>query len=381
MRFSLIIVLVALLSLFGCSSSDDKDNPSPGSQIPDILNNAVTEAHPGFVLYVDSPEHGKWELAAGKADIESQENMETDSRLRMGSTTKTFTAALCLLLHEDGLLDFDKKLSEFLPDITVPHDSLITIENLLNMTSGILDYANDGDKIMNEILDNPSRIFTPQELIEYAIEITDPNEINPGTVWHYSNTNYVLLGLIIEEVSGLTYADLLKSRILVPFELNEILIDEEPAKFAHGYLDLDDDGILDDVTSWNHTPFWSAGCLVGTAEDLGKFASALFNGQILADESLALMKSWYPLGDGIPFEYGYGCGFHTDMNLIGHNGGTPGYAAEMWYHTDTGTIITVISNSNRTDGDHTFNIVHAVGQELNFSNASNERSSGRWITL
>ncbi len=380
MRFSLLIVLALLLSVFGCSS-DDNDNPTPGSQIPAILNEAVTEAHPGFSLYVDSPDYGTWKLAAGKADLETQEDMEPSSTLRFGSTTKTFTAALCLLLHEDGLLDFDRKLSEFLPDITVPHDSLITVENLLNMTSGLLDYANDGDRILNEILEDPTKTYTPQELIEYAIEITDPAEIDPGTTWHYSNTNYVLLGLILEEVSGSTYADLLRSRIINPVGLEHVTVDEEPENFAHGYLDLDDDGQLDDISSWNPTTFWSAGCLVGTAEDLGKFASALFNGEIITTESLELMQSWFPLGEGIPFEYGYGCGFHKDMDLIGHNGGTPGYAAEMWYHTDTGTIITVISNSNRTDGDHTFNLVHAVGQELNFGEASNARSSGRWITL
>ncbi len=381
MRYSIIIILVLLLSVFGCSSSDDKDNSTPGSQIQNILNEAVTETHPGYSLYVDSPEYGTWKLAAGKADIETQEDMEPSSTLRLGSTTKTFTATLCLLLHEDGLLDFDRKLSEFLPEITVPHDSLITIENLLNMTSGILDYANDGDQIMNEILEDPTRIYTPQELVEYAIEITDPAEIHPGASWHYSNTNYVLLGLIIEEVSGSTYADLLRTSIIDHIGLDHTTVDEEPENFTHGYLDLDDDGLLDDVTSWNPTPFWSAGCLIGTAEDLGKFASALFKEEIITSGSLDLMQSWFPLGEGIPFEYGYGCGFHTDMNLIGHNGGTPGYAAEMWFHTDTGTIITVISNSNRTDGDHTFNIVHAVGQELNFGDGANARSLSGWITF
>ncbi len=381
MKFSVSIVLAVLLSLFvaGCASSDDDDPIPPGANIPAILNDAVSDAHPGFTLYVDSPEYGQWNFAAGKADLETGLDMEADNRLRMGSTTKTFTATLCLLLHEDGLIEFDRTLNEFLPDITVPHDSLITIENLLNMTSGILDYANDGDRILNEMLEDPERIFTSEELIDYAIELTNPDEMDPGIYWHYSNTNYILLGLIVEEVTGETYPNLLRTRILDPLGLTDITIDEEPEPFAHGYLDLDDDGTLDDITTWNPTPFWSAGCLIGTAKDLGRFARKLFDGQILSDDSMQLMQSWVSIGEGYPFAYGYGCGNHTDMDLIGHNGGTPGYAAEMWYHTPSKTVITVIANSNRTDSDHTFNVVYEVGKELNFGDYPRSRSTQDWI--
>ena len=158
------------------------------------------------------------------------------------------------------------------------------------------DYANDGDAILNEILDDPERVFTPEELIDYAIEITNPDEMEPGTYWHYSNTNYILLGLIVEEVTGDTYANLLRTRILDPLGLSDITIDEEPEPFARGYLDLDGDGMLDDVATWNPTPFWSAGCLIGTAKDLGRFARKLFDGQIMSDDSMQLMQSWVSIG-------------------------------------------------------------------------------------
>ncbi len=383
MKYSVSIALSILLALFlvSCATSDDEDKIPPGTNIPTILNDAVTDVHPGFVLYVDSPTYGTWDLAAGMANLDTGEEMHPQNRLRMGSTTKTFTATLCLLLHEDGLLDFDSTLDEYLPDITVPHDSLITVENLLNMTSGLLDYANDGDMMITQMLEDPEHIFTPEEQIAYAIELTDPDQMQPGTWWEYSNTNYVLLGLIIEEITGNTYANMLKTRILDPFGLTDITVDTAPDEFAHGYVDIDDDGILDDLTTWNPTQFWSAGCLVGTANNLGRFARALFGGQILSSESMEIMQSWFPLGEDIPFEYGYGCGYHMDMNLMGHNGGTPGYAAEMWYHVPSGTVITVISNSNRTDGDHTFQLVYEVGQELNFSDYSMSPAMQDWIVL
>ncbi len=373
------IIAIGILYLAGCANSDDSYTSEPGDKIETILLNAVSDAHPGFELYVDSPDYGQWNLAAGKANLATGEAMVPENRLRMGSTTKTFTATLCLLLHEDGLLDFDWTLDGFLPDITVPHDSLITIEHLLNMTSGLLDYANDDTTILQQMLDDPEHQFTPEELVNRGIEITDPANMEPGTWWHYSNTNYVILGLIIEEVGGASYANQMRTRILEPLGLDGITVDETPQQMAHGYLDKDDDGILDDLTTWNPTQFWSAGCMVGTAHDLARFARLLFDGHILSDSSMELMQGWFVVGEGIPFSYGYGCGFYTDMDMIGHNGGTPGYAAEMWYHIPSGTVITVLSNSNRTDGDHTFNLVYEVGKDLNFGDYSQSRSMQEWV--
>ncbi|MCD4828920.1 MAG: beta-lactamase family protein [Candidatus Cloacimonetes bacterium] len=313
-------------------------------------------------MRVESPA-GDWTLCSGLADTANATPMTPDTRLRIGSCTKTFTATASMMLVQVGALDVTEPIKTYIPEITVPHDSLITVANLLNMTSGLGDYLNDDDWVLSMLAADIDNQFTVQELLDHAFELTDVDEMDIGGDWSYCNTNYLLLTLIIQSCSGMSYTDYIELHITGPLGMSSTTISTEPFDLSHGYVDLDDDGIVDDVTSWNPTYTWGAGCIVSTVSDMAIFAGALYTDDLLSPSSFEQMNQWVEV---VPeFSYGFGIGQYTELEIRGHNGAVPGYAAEMWFHQPSQTVITVLSNSNRIDGDHTFAVVEQALQILN----------------
>jgi D-alanyl-D-alanine carboxypeptidase len=293
-----------------------------------------------------------WYGASGLANIRTNTPVKPEDRFQIGSITKTFVATTVLQLAEEGKLSLEDTIDKHLPDeiISLLPDNDITVRQLLNHTSGIADY-------LRPLLDfgiNLFREWQPEDLIELVAG--KPLSFDPGASWFYSNTNYILLGQIVENVTGRSIASEVRTRILEPLKLDNTFFadtEEVPGGFVSGYWDIDNDGDLNDVSSFNLTIFGSSGSIVSNNEDLADFGKGLFEGILLKPASLNQMLTFEEATGSRTFS-GYGLGVArlktSDGELIyGHNGLTLGYRANMWYVPDSELIYVDLQNSRTID--------------------------------
>ena len=244
---------------------------------------AAPQSHtPGLVLLVDTPD-GRYLQAAGVASLEKGTPMQVDSRLEIGSNSKSFTDVLLLQLQEEGVLSLDDPLSKWLPDwaAKIPNGDKITLRQLAQHTAGIWDY---GDPIIGDAVNDPAKLaqgYTPAELVQYAIDNGTP-DFAPGEEgkWKYSNTGYILLGIILEKATGQTLGELYKARIFESLGLKTAaLIEGVPAagEITDGYW-WTEDGKINNTTNWNVSQGWAAGGIAMTAEELLTYVKALAAG-------------------------------------------------------------------------------------------------------
>jgi len=304
-------------------------------------------AAPGLVLLVDTPQ-GTYLNAAGVSSLEDGTPMQVDDRLQIGSNTKSFTVAVLMQLQEEGVLSFDDMLSDWLPDLAaqIPNGDQITLRQLAAHTSGIWDY---GDAIIGEAADVPEKLeqgYAPEELVQYAIDNGSP-EFAPGEGWKYSNTGYILLGMVAEQASGQTLGELFQERIFDPLGLETAELIEgvpESGSITDGYW-WKKDGTRLNTTNWNVSQGWAAGANAMTAADLATYGKALSAGELFRDpDSLGEMLAFnqQALGAaGAPFGLGlvdFGDGY------FGHEGQTAGFQS-LWY-TNPEEGITVVGLTN-----------------------------------
>lgn len=277
-------------------------------------------------------DNAAWFGASG-TNLKTNTPIEPRDRFQIGSITKTFVATTVLQLVEAGKLRLEDTLNQRLPQEVaslIPKGE-ITIRQLLNHTSGIPDYLrillNDGVNLFRE--------WQPAELVELIAG--QSLHFTPGSSWQYSNTNYILLGMIVENVTGDAIANQIRTRILEPLDLdNTFVADTEavPGGFVSGYWDINEDGKLDDTSFISLSLVGTAGGMVSNTEDLVDFSQALFAGDLLAPASLDQMLTFVDTVNSRSFS-GYGLGvarLNTPDELIyGHSGLTLGYRANMWY--------------------------------------------------
>ncbi|MBN2306165.1 MAG: beta-lactamase family protein [Anaerolineae bacterium] len=348
----LCIGLVALVAV-GTVRAQESNGFSPETiqAMQAALDKQVTDRDlPGVAVLVDMP-GARFAGASGYADLETQTPLQPDDPFQIGSITKTFTAALVLQLAEEGVLTIEDPLADWLPDTAavLPHGDTITLHHLLQHTSGVYDYTNSSELIA-QYFQNPTQPIDPQFVVDYVVE-HHRARFAPGEDWAYSNTNYLLLGLVIEAATGQSYVDVLHSRILEPVGLaHTYLNDQEPdiGTVVRGYTKRIAGSEWFDVTGWDMTIAGAAGGLVSTPSDLALFARALFDGTLYANEStLDLMLD---LGD-----VGYGLGIDQNTPLTadfpawGHNGGTIGYRASLNYLPDYDLVIVWCTNNGDQD--------------------------------
>ena len=304
-------------------------------------------AAPGLVLLVDTPD-GTYLKAAGVSSLEDGTPMQVDDRLEIGSNTKSFTIAVLMQLQEEGLLSFDDMLSDWLPDLAaqIPNGEQITLRQLAQHTSGIWDYS---DPIIGEAASDPAKLelgYTPEELVQYAIDNGTP-DFAPGEGWKYSNTGYILLGMIAEKASGQPLGELFQERIFDPLGLETAVFINgvpEAGSITQGYW-WKEDGTRLNTTNWNVSQGWAAGANAMTAADLATYGKALAAGELFQDpDSLAQMLTFddrSTLIGGAPFGLGlidFGNGYW------GHEGQTAGFQS-LWY-TNPEENITVVGLTN-----------------------------------
>ncbi len=309
------------------------DGPADIAKMNEIIQAYV--ANDQFMGTVLVTKRGEivFDRAYGYADLEWQTPMTTDAKLRIGSMTKQFTAAAILLLEERGKLKTDDLIKTYLPDAPAAWDR-ITIQNLLTHTSGLPNYT-----AQPEFRTVATQTVTPQQII--ALFRDKPLEFAPDSNWAYSNSNYFLLGLIIEKVSGETYADFLKANIWAPLHMDDTGYDITATVLPHrarGYA-LGPQGLANASYADMSTPF-SAGAMYSTTHDLLTWENALFGGKVLSAASLKKMTTPYKAG------YGYGLFIYAEDGraAIEHGGNINGFNSEMAHYPDDDVNIIVLDS-------------------------------------
>lgn len=317
------------------------------SRPPDSSLNAASETAfrqcagtPGAVVGVDLGGH-TWFGSYGQASPGSP--MSPDTRLRIGSVTKTYTATLLLQLVQEGAIALDDPVARYLPEV----GEVITVRMLATMRSGIADYTTDPGLIARIVAD-PAQPRSADEVI--AAGVTAPRLFAPDAQFAYSNTNYAILGTILEQVSARPFAELLDTRILTPLGLTATWWPGDscslPEPSARGYTLVFPGATTDhpvDTTDFN--PAWAstAGALVSTASDLLTFARALGTGCLLEPSTQAMRITSLAAAPSLGEHVEYGIGLMRISGWVGHSGHIPGYRAACYYHPDADAAVVVLT--------------------------------------
>ncbi|MFF7162910.1 serine hydrolase domain-containing protein [Streptomyces sp. NPDC008086] len=285
--------------------------------------------------------HGTWSATAGVGDLKTGKPRSADDRYRVGSITKTFVATVLLQLEAEGRLSLDDSVEKWLPGLVRGngHDGgRITLRQLLNHTSGIFNYTADQDFGRTYFLKDgffKHRYDTkkPEELV--ALAMTHKPDFEPGTSWNYSNTNFVLAGMVIEKATGRPYGTEVRRRVIEPLHLTATSVPGTrvtvpgPSSRAYSKLAETAAGPTYDVTKLNPSIAYAAGEMISNSTDLNRFYTALLRGKLLPREQLAEMTTTVPIDE--VNSYGLGlmksdltCG----VTVWGHGGGIHGSTSE-----------------------------------------------------
>jgi D-alanyl-D-alanine carboxypeptidase len=332
-------------------------DPMLGQRLQQVLDDVIEAAGgmiPGVALHVEHAGHGSWSGASGLAQVDPEVPMRPEDRVGVGSIVKPFIAATVLQLVEDGAVTLDAPLPEVLPaDLTdrFPSASEITVRMLLGHRSGLPDW--NSPEIEASVGRDPGKVWTDAEFLDLAAaqEQTFP----PGTSYAYSNTNYTLLGLLIEQATGRGWRDEVMDRVITPLGLAATALPEPGdsslgGPHAHGYAAVNGD--LVDLTETDPSMAGAAGGngLISSVGDLVRFFDALLAGKVFQrPETLQEMLDFQP-ADEEPGQIGYGLGlfqrvFPNGVETVDHLGGAVGYIAYVARLTAQEVTIAVAINS------------------------------------
>jgi len=321
---------------------------------------ALGQGMPGIAVAVEQKGKLTYSGAAGVSSIERKIPVKPNDRFRIYSITKTFTATIVFQLVDEGILTLDDTVAMWLdePEVgRIPNVERATIRQVLNHTSGIYDFGDDDD---SPFWDDAflgaeadwTKIWTLPELLAYADPANHAPYFAPGEGYHYSNTNYLLLGMIIEKATGKDFGKELQRRILTPLGLNDTFFATGgtlPDGVVDGYQLLDDQ--LVNVSAINLSWVWAAGGIVSTTTDLLRFACATISGELLSPASFKEMFTFVP-SENPNLKFGNGLYLDDTSNgtLIGMDGGSAGFNANMMWLPDEEVTVVVLVNRAPDDG-------------------------------
>lgn len=304
---------------------------------------------PGVIARVVSP-RGSWTGTSGtRGKSESEQPSATDAT-RIGSLTKTMTATILLQLAAEKKLSLTETIDKYVPGM--PHGSTATLRWLADMSSGIPSYTADAGW-QQQVFSNPDKAWTPQELVDVVKD--KPADFEPGHGWAYSNTNYVLLGMVIEQVTGENIADVFQARLFDPLGMTHSVFpttSQIPTPHLSG---ITDQGMLaeqtTDATNFSPTIAFTAGEVISTLEDLTTWGAALFTGTGILEPATQQERHDSIIRD-IPPSYSetasYGIGIGDKDGWWGHDGAIPGYTTSLFHNYTSGTTVIVVVNSDVT---------------------------------
>jgi len=387
--FTLILVLTVLSSFLISSSCNSDGNSSLDPELVQRLEQILFEnmeefGIPGALVGVWIPGEGNLIIEQGVSDIDTDEAIEKNDHVRIGSVTKSFTVTVILQLVGEGKISLDDPLSKFFPEI---ENSEATVRDLANMRSGIFNYTEDIDFILL-LIEDLLRKWTPQELVDVADRNAPYFPLDGG--WHYSNTNTVILGMIIEQVTGNFVGDEIQKRIINPLGLSGTIYPvspDIPSPFSRGYLELPIG--FTDVTLSDPSSSAGSGAMISRLQDLRKWGEALGTGSLinkkLQQERIDSLTSivFKPCQDNDPEreprscpEYNkYGIGIGELNGWIGHTGEGIGYTLLVMFEPQNGSVVVIIMNRSgiRNSSDMGVHIPTKVFEEYaDILNSSNE---------
>ena len=362
MRFrttlNLTLILMTLLSSLIITAQDNTE-AFPLEVVTEIqteMDNLTAETFPpGMIVWIDTPEY-RFEGASGFANLADETPMPPDGAFRIGSITKVFTATVILQLVEDGIVTLDDTVAQWLPEVAdqLPYGDEITVYQLLSHTSGIFSVVEHESYYAD--------IFTEIEVDEETGAVTldciqrDPNDtlaryvygkdalFEPGTSWYYSNTNYTLLGMVIEAATEMPLAEAYRVNIYEPLGMESTFLDcyeDAVIDVVNGYTSFGD--TMSDVTELHESVGWSAGGMVSTASDIVIFTRGLFAGELFDDpETLVAMTTPAPNSP-------YGLGVFISDDYIGHPGWISGFRSALNYSPEFDMVVVMLYNIDAAD--------------------------------
>jgi CubicO group peptidase (beta-lactamase class C family) len=344
-----LFLLILMFFYVGCSSSDSGRTSSVQVAALDSIMNTTPEFN-GVVLVADqgTPVFFK---AYGYRDMLAKTPLDTGDIFELASISKTFTATLILMLKDEGKLDLNDPLEKYFP--STPYHG-INLRHLLTHTSGLPDYQ--------EVMDlhwDKSRVAGNEECIQYLFSQKPPVLFEPGAKYTYSNTGYLLLGSIIEMVSGVEFSLLLQQRIFRPLGMKETELRSRADKtmlsnFAYGYMKRDSSEIFmpaDSFPSSNYT-IWlgnrkGPGRVSSTARDLLRWDQGLYEQRFIDSGSIQLAYQPEKLNDGQLSNYGLGWELESygGIPTVGHSGSNPGYKTHLIRDLKNQRTVIVLTNN------------------------------------
>jgi len=336
-RPGLTLALIGSLALQAAAATPPA--PTDFERYADTLLAAAYRADaPGLAVLVMRGDDVLYRGARGEADVSADVPLEPGDRFRIASVTKQFAAAGLLTLVDAGKVSLDDTLSKFLPGY--PGGDHITIEQLLNHTSGVKDYTT-----IPGTLDGPiQRDLTTAQLVDYFKD--EAPDSAPGEAWRYSNSGYVLVGAVIEAASGEPWHQYLERALFKPIGMKNTGYGADPAVVARqvkGYVMEGD--VPRSPPQISMTQPHAGGALVSTVDDLARWNRALHEGRVLAPETYARMTT--PVGKAKDAGYGYGIATSTVRNApaLQHSGGIPGFTSHLLYVPGADITVAVLQNS------------------------------------
>lgn len=331
----------------GMDSNSNRQSSFPASQTA-ALDAALTKALadysvPGAVVGIWIPGQGSYVAASGVSDLATGKSMRTDDHFRIGSNTKTFTVTVLLQLADERVLGLDDPVGKYLP--FVPNGQAITLRMLADMTSGLFSYTEDDDWVVSSFSE-PQRQWAPRELID--VGLAHPPYFGPGTGWHYSNTNTVLLGMLIEQVTGKPIQAVLAERIFIPLGLAHTLWPTDssmPVPYAHGITVQTLDGKQADATDRNPSWGFTAGQMISTLGDMKVWVESYTTGSLISPAMQQQRLSYVEFPPNTA-QKKYALGIGYDRGWLGHTGELPGYNTGGYYLPSKQATIVVLANSD-----------------------------------
>jgi D-alanyl-D-alanine carboxypeptidase len=348
-----VCTLVAICTVLLCVSVQAAAAaPSDRASLQAALDRLVKAGVPGAVLLVRDGSR-TIRLASGYSVVAGHVRAQPGDRFRIGSVTKTFVATAVLQLVGEGKLALDDTVEDLLPG-KLRGGGGITVRQLLQQTSGLYDYLNDQRIFRPYLNGNVRYVWTPSRLL--AIANSHKRDFRAGAKWEYSNTNYLVLGLLVESVTGNSLQGELKRRVFDRAGLKATTFDTQPAiagRHMHGYFPLDKR--LTDTSVLSPTAGWAAGAIVSTADDVARFYRALLQGRLLRADLLREMERTVSMR--VPFNaYGFGLWRTATLGLSntpfpcgdawGHNGDWIGYNTNAFNSKDGTRQFVLFVNSD-----------------------------------
>lgn len=365
MKKTVIGVLCAVGGLSSCANQTNQTSHSTPNtdSLDSILACYAQPDKPGLGIILSQSGKTVYQAAVGMADITTKTPLNVDQLFEIGSVTKQFTAAAILLLQQQGKLSVNDRLHQYLPNFP-HHRDKITLAHLLSHTSGLADYLDNAQTMAQTDKKQSSAFIVEQVSLDLPIAL-------PGVQYQYSNTGYLLLGRVIEVVSGLSYADFMQQKVFTPLGLTHTQVNTQSntwqtlANKVTGYS-REQKAPTQYIAPQQVDRSWigAAGAIVSTLADMSRWHQALKGGKLVNEQAYRRMVTPYTLSSGEAIRYGFGFDIYpiNGQSTISHQGMVPGYFSWSVYYPKKDVYAMVYSNDDTTHPGPA--ALHMVSQQL-----------------